>query len=198
MQLSEIARIYPGHPFRGKIEEFEDSGVLVVQMRDVSPQGRINWSSCIQTALPGRKSPKYLSVGDILVAARGSHNYAVEVVEEDDFPYETEIVVAPQFYVLSPKYGAINTSFLSWQLNQAHCQRYFQQNAEGTLTKSIRRNILESTPIAVPDMAIQTAIANLARAIRQEQQVMSEILDKNQTLMDAIGGDLLNKAQRTA
>jgi len=83
VQLSEIARIYPGHPFRGKIEEFEDSGVLVVQMRDVSPQGRINWSSCIQTALPGRKSPKYLSVGDILVAARGSHNYAVEVVEED-------------------------------------------------------------------------------------------------------------------
>ena len=172
--------------------------MFVVQMRDVSPHGRINWSSCIQTSFPGRKFPNILSFGDILVAARGSHNYAVEIVEEDDFPYETEIVVAPQFYVLSPKDGAINTSFLTWQLNQAPCQRYFQQNAEGTLTKSIRRNVLENTPIVVPDMAIQTAIANLARTIKQEQQVMSEILDKNQTLMDAIAGDLLNKAQRTA
>lgn len=197
MKLSDIASVKPGYPFRGKIEELKDSNVCVVQMKDVSPYGDINWSSCTPTALPGKKSPPSLGIGDILVAARGSHNYAVEIAEEG-FPYNTELHAAPQFYVLKIKPPNVDPSFLTWQLNQAPCQRYLQKNAEGTLTKSIRRNILENTPIAVPEMAIQTAISNLARTIKQEQQVMIEILDKNQTLMDAIAGDLLNKAQRTA
>lgn len=53
--------------------------VVAVQMKDVSLTEGIRWSDCFETELTGKREPDYLTTGDILVAARGSHNYAVQV-----------------------------------------------------------------------------------------------------------------------
>lgn len=79
MKLKQIATINAGYPFRGKLPEVPGSAVVAVQMKDVSLTEGIRWSDCLETELTGKRKPDYLTTGNILVAARGSNNYAVQV-----------------------------------------------------------------------------------------------------------------------
>jgi restriction endonuclease S subunit len=85
--------------------------------------------------------------------------------------------------------------YLAWLLNQRPCQRYFEQNAEGTLTKSIRRNVLEDTPVVVPPLAEQRAVVELAESIKRERQVMEQLLRNGEQLMSTIAYQLLNNKE---
>ncbi|MCO6427668.1 restriction endonuclease subunit S [Nitrosomonas communis] len=190
MKLKQIATINAGYPFRGRIPEVTGSDIVAVQMKDVSPQQGIRWANCLTTRLTGKRAPGWLQPGDILVAARGSHNYAV-LVDESLFQTSMQAVAAPHFFVVSIKRKAVLPPYLAWFLNQSPCQRYFEQNAEGTFTKSIRRSVLEDAPIAVPPLTKQQAIINLAYAIRQERQIMAQLLRNHEHLLDTIASGLL-------
>ncbi|MDV6344008.1 restriction endonuclease subunit S [Nitrosomonas sp. Is37] len=190
MKLKQIATINAGYPFRSKIPEVIDSSVIAVQMKDVSLQEGIHWTNCLTTELTGKREPGWLQPGDILVAARGSHNYSV-AVDENLLRAGVQAVAAPHFFVVSIQRKAVLPQYLAWFLNQSPCQRYFEQNAEGTLTKSIRRRVLEDTPIAVPPLAKQQAIINLVNAIKQERQIVEQLLRNHERLLDIIASDLL-------
>src|SRR5690606_20733501 len=86
-----------------------------------------------------------------LIATRGSHNYAIQI---DDCLTTTgkQAVAAPHFFVVRSKENEILPAFLAWLLNQTPNQRYFEQNAEGTLSKSIRRNVVEHAQIVIPPL----------------------------------------------
>lgn len=192
MFLKQIAVINAGYPFRGRIPEQADSSVLAVQMRDVSMVDGISWSECVPAKLTGKRKPDYLAVGDILIAARGSNNYAVQV---DDALVESgkQAVAAPHFFVVSLKDKNILPEFLTWLLNQAPAQRHFEQSAEGTLTKSIRRSVLEDAPIIVPSLAKQRMIVAMANTLREEQKLMQQLINNGERMMSGIANELYNK-----
>ncbi|MCC5797634.1 MAG: restriction endonuclease subunit S [Methylophaga sp.] len=194
MKLKQIATITAGYPFRGKIAEVAGSAVVAVQMKDVSLTEGIRWSDCIETTLPGKREPDYLTTGDILVAARGSHNYAVQV-NQALASTGKQAVAAPHFFLVrikstSLKKRDILPEFLVWLLNQAPAQRYFEQNAEGTLTKSIRRSVLEDTPVVVPPLAKQRAIIAMANTLGQEQRLMQRLVNNGERMMGVIANNL--------
>jgi len=183
--LSEISTISAGHPFRGKIPEAPGSGIYAVQMKDVSVAHGINWAGCIETEPMGR-SAVWLEKGDILVAARGNHNYAVLVA---DAPPRS--VAAPHFFVVRIGEDAVLPDFLVWMLNQRYWQRYFEQNSEGSTTKSIRRKVLESTPIVIPPLTKQRAISHLSKSLAREYQLAMNLLKNGELMMNALVIDLL-------
>jgi len=189
VKLKQIATINAGYPFRGKIPEVPGSAVVAVQMKNVSLTEGIRWSDCLETELTGKREPDYLTTGDILVAARGSHNYAVQV---DQLLAATgkQAVAAPHFFVVSLKKKDILPEFMVWLLNQAPAQRYFEQNAEGTLTKSIRRSVLEDAPIIVPPLAKQRAIIAMANTLGEEQRLIQRLVNNGERMMGAIANDL--------
>ena len=187
MILSEISTINAGYPFRGKIPEVSGSSIYAVQMKDTSAAQGINWSSCIETEPMGR-SAAWLEAGDILVAARGNHNYAVLV---DETP--PTAVAAPHFFVVRVMEKVLLPEFLVWLLNQRQCQRYFDQNAEGSVTKSIRRSVLEATPIAIPPLEKQQVVMQLVNTLKQEQQVLHSLVQSNGALLSSIAADLINE-----
>lgn len=194
MKLKHIATINAGYPFRGKISEVPGSGVVAVQMKDVSLTEGICWSDCIQTELTGKREPDYLTTGDILVAARGSHNYAVQV-DQALATTGKQAVAAPHFFLVriksdSLKKKEILPEFMLWFLNQAPAQRYFEQNAEGTLTKSIRRSVLEEAPVVVPTLAKQRAIISMADTLREEQKLIQKLVSNGERMMNAIAKNL--------
>lgn len=96
MKLKHLANISAGHPFRGKIPESPRSGIVVVQMKDASVQGFVNWDDCIETEPTGRRDD-CLQIGDILVAARGSRNYAV-LIDNSLTATGKQAIAAPQFF----------------------------------------------------------------------------------------------------
>ncbi|MGL6160869.1 hypothetical protein [Microbulbifer sp.] len=189
MQLKQVATISAGYPFRGRISEVAGSGVVAVQMKDVSEAGGVNWVGCTETELAGRREPDWLRPGDILFAARGSRNYAAQVCWPVDMP-EPRAVAAPHFFVIRTQANRVMPAYLAWLLNQAPCQRYFEQQAEGSLTKSIRRSLLEQTPVVLPSIARQRAIIGLADALRRERQLLEQRLRTGERLSRAIASDL--------
>lgn len=190
--LDEVAAISAGYPFRGKIQELQGGGIAVVQMKDVSESGGIKWSGCLETVLPGKREPDWLQPGNILIAARGSRHYAVRVGE--DVPDNSRAVAAPHFFVISQLRQDVLPAYLEWLLNQLPCQRYLEQNAEGTLTKSIRRVVLDKTPVAIPSLRQQETILQLASTLRQEQLLAEQLLRNGETLLSSIACDLLQAA----
>ncbi|MBT5231466.1 MAG: restriction endonuclease subunit S [Methylococcales bacterium] len=192
MQLKQLANINAGYPFRGKIPEVANSGILAVQMKNTSPED-IRWSNCIETEPSGKRQPDWLQAGDILFVARGNHNYAVLVDKTPVLPS----IAAPHFFVISSTTPTVLPQFLTWQLNQAPCQRYLEQHTEGTLTKSIRKNVLEDLPVTIPDIHKQQSIINLADTIRQEQHIAEQIIRNGQQLLNTIAHDIIHAHKRT-
>lgn len=190
MKLNEIATINAGHQFRGRIQEKPGAGVFAVQMKNILPNQSIDWPSCTETTLAGKRDPDWLMPGDVLFAARGNNNYAVLV---DETLADLRAVAAPHFFVLKCKTRRLLPGFLAWLLNQSPSQRYFQREAEGTLTKSIRRSVLGATPVVLPSMDKQRNIVNLANALKKKQQLMQQLIHNGEILMNGIANDLLTE-----
>ena len=189
MMLKGIASIKAGYPFRGAIADMPNAAVRVVQMKDTFVDQVIDWSDCLCTELPSQRSADFLSANDILFSARGTKNYAVLV---DEAVSHYQVVAAPHFYVLRLTIPSLLPAFLAWWLNQYPSQQYFQREAEGSVTKSIRRSVLENTPIVVPTLSKQHAIIQLANTLAHEQQVLAQLQRNSEYLMSTIASDLFN------
>ncbi|HDN9023197.1 TPA: restriction endonuclease subunit S [Aeromonas veronii] len=195
LHLYKIATISAGYPFRGKIPEYPEGNLAVVQMKDSSSEFGVDWMSCVRSEATGKKAPDWLQTGDILVAARGNQNYAV-LVDTRHAPLPA--VAAPHFYVVRPQSDALIPEFLAWQLNQQPCQRYFELHAEGTLTKSIRRQVLEEALIGLPSLAEQQTILAMARTLQEERQLMQRLQHNSEQMMHAIATRLLEPSDADA
>ena len=123
------------------------------------------------------------------MAARGSHNYAISIGQALTTSGK-QAVAAPHFFVVRLMKKDILPEFMVWLLNQIPAQRYFEQNAEGTLTKSIRRSVLEQAPIVVPPLARQRAIIAMANTLREEQQLIKQLVNNGERMMNSIANDL--------
>jgi hypothetical protein len=189
LRLNQAVEMNAGHPFRGSVPEVVGSGLRVVQMKDVSIDRGIDWQSATETETSGRREPNFLAPGDILFAIRGNHNYAVLV---DMVAADCRSVASPHFFVLRCLQKEMLPEFLVWLLNQEPLQRYFQREAEGTLTKSIRRGALENAPIAIPSLLKQQQIVQIEQAVKQERLLLGKLIQNNKAMMDGIAADLLN------
>ena len=187
--LASVCEILPGYPFRGKVPEVDASDIRVVQLKDVSVEQGISWSTCQQTTLTGKKAPDWLRPGDVLFVAKGNRNYAVAVEDTPSQP----AVAAPLFYLLRC-HAALLPEYLAWWLNQEPCQRYFEQNAEGTQAKSIRRSVLAEAPLALPPLSRQAALAALQQNLRQQQQTLQHLISNGVQLQRRLANDLLSAA----
>lgn len=193
MKLKDVAEVRLGYPFRGAVTEAANASVLAVQMKNASADSGVDWRSCIPVSLEGKKKPDWLEVGDILLATRGSSNYAVLV---NVLPSAGLAAVAtPQFYVLRVKQGTLQPEYLHWWLNQAPCRRYFERNAEGSFTKSLRRAVLEDAPIVIPSEQEQQTVIKLTAVLKAQNNALNEQLNNNQVMQKAIANDLTKKYQ---
>jgi len=186
-KLIDASTILVGHPIRGVIAETEETGVFIVQLKDTSLSGGIDWSSCIEIELTGKRKPDWIKVGDILFSSRGRNTHAVLV---DYMPEEKKIVAAPHFFIIRDLNNDILPAYLAWLLNQPFCQRHFKREAEGSHTKNIRRGVIENTPIVIPSLQKQKTIISLINAQKQQQHILKQLIHNGETTMNAIANNL--------
>lgn len=180
---------------RGRIEQVDGTGVRAVRLKDMSLIDGINWHGCVETKLVGRNSPRWLEVGDVLFAAHGSHNTASYIGESfKDLPFKA--VATPMFFVLRVRDERLLPEYLAWFINAVPSQRYFQQHAEGTGTKSVRRQCLEGLEVVIPALEAQEKIIALANNINQQQQHINQLAQANRQLLDGIAEDLVYRKSR--
>ena len=188
--LKKLACVTPGYPFRGKIDEFPNSGIFSIQMKDTSRNSGIEWSKCTETELPGKRNPYWLRPSDILFAARGNQNYAVHVSTE---LADRKAVASPHFFVISQIKTRVIPEYLTFALNYGPCQSYFRREAEGSLTKSIRRPVLENAPIPLPSMEQQLLIVAVAQMVQQERNLAEDLIKNGESLLHSLANELTKK-----
>jgi restriction endonuclease S subunit len=93
---------------------------------------------------------------------------------------------------LRVKARSIFPEFLAWQINRAPCQRYLAKNAEGTDQLGIRRPILESLQIAVPDLETQHRIVALHQQALAERKVLEHLIRNREQQLDALAFELFS------
>lgn len=190
VQLSDIALVKAGHPFRGKIPEQLNGEALVVQIRDISSDGDILWDQVIRTEIKGRKNPDWLKPGQVLFAARGQNNTAALV---DNVP--SHAVCVPHFFIVEVKdESMIKPSFLAWQLNQADSQRYFAKAAQGTAQVNVTRAHLEEATIVIPPIDKQLTIVKLYQAAISEKKLHMALIENRTKQLKAFAHQIMNDA----
>ncbi len=181
ISLAAVAQIMLGHPFRGAIPSTPGGSARVLQLRDIPPSAAPAYDNLLTTELQGRKSPDWLRDQDIVFVARGDNTFATLLA---DPPPRT--VCSPHLYIIRVSQPhTLLPAFLAWQLNQTPAQRYLRQSAEGSNQLSIRRSVLDMTPIRVPPLARQHAIIALDRAAQAERQALHALI-KNRDIELAI------------
>jgi len=188
IKLKWVSSIAPGHPFRGSMPIAADSGIKVVQMKDLSENGKIDWAATTQVLLESKKEPDWLTDDDILFAARSTRNIA-SLVES----CPPNVLAAPYFYVIRLNQKKVLPKFVAWQLNQCPLQKYFQRESEGSITKSIKKSSLEEVEIAVPTIEIQQKIISMAEIFDREKEICQKLINNGQSIMNSIAVNILNK-----
>ncbi len=187
--LADIATVKGGHPFRGKISEDKAGDAYAVQIKDIDEFAEVRWDNLICTSLYGRKSPDWLAKGDILFAARGQNNVAACIGQ-----VSKPTVCAPHFFVIRVKPEVdLLPEFLAWQLNQIPAQKYFSQSAEGSAQLSIRRAVVELTPVVVPDINTQQSVIAYSLAVQQENKALKELINNRARQMHCVAQNILLK-----
>jgi len=185
--LEYVVDVQSGHPFRGSVQEVVDGNGYALQMRDLNPDGSVAWPNLARTSVEGRREPEWLVPGDVVFVARGQRNYAVCLSE---VPLPT--VCSQYFFLLRCKTPSLAPEFLAWQINSAPCQRYLAKNAEGTDQLGIRRPVLESLQIAVPDLETQHRIVSLHQQALAERKVLERLIRNREQQLDALAFDLFS------
>ena len=184
--LKEIAQVEACYPFRGRITEAPDGEVKVIQMKDVSHEGGVDWSGLISTNLEGRRTPHWLEAGDIVFMARGNRNFAIYLEE-----VPVRVVCSPLFFHIHIRTQDILPEFLAWQINQGPAQSYFGRSRMGTHQMSIRRSTLEELPVSVLELDKQKAVIALDRLMKEEQRLCAQLASSREQMMNSLARDLL-------
>lgn len=183
--LGSFVEVQAGHPFRGSVPPVEGGNAFALQMRDVSPDGGVDWNGLVRTRIDGRKQPVWLQRGDVLFVARGARNYALCLPE-----VPKPVVCSQYFFLLRVKSPALLPDFLAWQINRPPAQRYLASNAEGSDQLSIRRGVLENLPLVVPPPEKQRLAVALAETAVVEKKLLEQLIRNRQQQLDALAHEL--------
>ena len=193
VQLSAIVSIVGGYPFRSAVEALPAGDVGVLQMANVDPVKGVDTAKTIRVELPVERKPTFLAPDDIVIAARGTNNYAVRIASLDG-----QVVCTSQFFLIRLLEPAkIDARFLAWQLNQRPAQDYLKREATGSYILNIRREVMDRLPIALPPLDQQLAIAGLAEAARSERLTLKKLIENRTHLFEAIAVGLHSNERPT-
>ncbi|MEK6748401.1 MAG: restriction endonuclease subunit S [Pseudomonadota bacterium] len=193
MQLSQIANIQSGYPFRGRINECVGGGLHIVQMKDITPELSIRWGSVTEIKPASRRIPASLCAGDILVAARGKRNYAVLIDKIDRL-----VVAAPYFFVVRiAQPDLLMPAFVTWMLNHGPAQAHFKNAATGIKNKHIRLQTLALAPLVEIPLHDQQRLIALHTVLREQLDLCQHLIAQAHADMTELAAQLFHATPNT-
>lgn len=184
VKLLEIADIQVGYQARGRIEENLDGDFTVIRSKDFDDAGNLMLDEAMRFSPSRNIDPqkKSISVGDILVQARGQTHLAYIIEEQLE-----NTVAANTFYIIRVKEQArISPAYLAWWINQPKVQAYFEQKRGISTIPFISKSVLSHAPVLIPSMIVQQKISELILLWQREQGLLQQLTQKKETLIQAV------------
>lgn len=167
--LKHIANIQTGiyaHPVTsGKI--------VYLQVKHFSENGQLN--DIIKPDLPlNNQTEKHLlNDGDVLFAAKGTNNFAVQYENKNGNCVASSTFLVIRFKeefrkIVFPKY-------LCWYINHSKTQEWIKAKARGSSIPSVSKMDLQELELIIPPIEKQKAIVKIDSLQKKEQSIMRKI-----------------------
>jgi len=174
--LSEIASIFSGYHFRGRIEASPEGDLPVLQIKDVSAENSIDRSQLEKLPEPEKPIPQVSQPGDLILLARGPKNTVIVISESD-----AGIVIPSSFIFIRPNPKVISPAYLAWYFIQPPAREYLAKVRTGsTAVQVILPRSLEEMPVLLPPLTKQVAIGALYELALAEQKLHRQLEEARQ------------------
>lgn len=179
MFLKMLAHVQIGYPFRGRVVQQANGNVVVIQLKDIGDDGRLDLNDSVRVALPDLGQHHLLRRGDILLRSRGKTN----VVAIFDREAERAVLAAP-LILIRPQVN-VWPAYLAWFFNSPTTQASLARLAIGTSQQIINAEAVKQLDVPLPSMEQQKAIAEIGALAREEGQLSTELLARRRHLIEA-------------
>jgi restriction endonuclease S subunit len=178
--LADVADVFTGYPFRGKVYPEEGGDLAVVQIKDVDAAAGLRLEDLIMLRAEGGKYDRYLlSTGDVLFQSRGSR-HPVAVVRDG-----MHGIAALGLHVIRPNKKHIRPEYLAWFMNHPKTQAKLKDTARGSYIPFVAKGDLAAFSIPIPSLEVQDRIGGIDHLRRQERQLVSRLNKLLQEQTDA-------------
>lgn len=165
--LSHIAQLSSGIYTK---PDFEGE-VYYVQARHFNNDGEFDFSVKPDLRLEGKIEKHLLKAGDILLAVKGSNNFAVHykgIIEK--------AVASSTFMVIRLRdQSKVLPDFLNWYLNHPQTQLFFKDKSKGSGIPSISIGSIENLEVYVPTIEKQQTVLKLYDLRKREKELKLQI-----------------------
>ncbi len=177
--LRELCTVRMGYTFREKPEFTDKGNVLVIQPRDVTPDGELSIGISCRTQL---SADMRLRKGDVLLINRGRFTATV-------FDVETQLpcVAMSAFLVItSTDTEQLLPQYLATYFNSSDGQSMFKRLTETTTIPFISLGNLESVVIPVPSLERQKALAAVDEMNRQYRRLCARKVELQRRIINRL------------
>jgi type I restriction modification DNA specificity protein len=179
--LAEVADIYAGYPFRGKVSPEEGGDVVVVQIKDIDALTGLTVDAALRLRSAGGRFDRYLlAVGDVLFQSRGSR-HPVAVVSAP-----LRGIASLGVHVLRPRASSARPAYLAWYLNHPKIQAQLKEIARGSHIPFIGKRDLEEFSVSIPSLKMQDRIVAVDGLSRQIRSLETRLGHLQQQYSDAV------------
>lgn len=183
-KLIQIADIRAGYTYRETPKPMPDSGILMLQIRDMRDSQTIEIETLQEIKWEGKES-QVLKQGEVVIAARGIHNTAAILQWNKT---DKKVIPSNQLLVLTPKQNIL-PEYLCWVLNYPKTQQQLDEMRTGTNIPSINKRHLGELSVPLPTLEVQQKIIRLYQ-LRQKEKALVEALETNR---DALTNGIYQK-----
>lgn len=187
-KLGDLVEIRSGYQFRKGVSHDPIGKARVLQLKNVTESGAIDWSKLEQVSSDGVGKDYFLRFSDVLLSARGTKNQAM-VVDVD-----VHDVIAPSYLlVLRNKSAQLRAGYLAWYLRQPQAQVQIERARRGTTIPLLSREELADLVVPLPTVEIQEKVAKIGSLAQKEQELLELLKIEREKfvsacLREAIGG----------
>ena len=177
MKIKELCDIRIGHSFRQRLTTESDGNVMVIQPKNISPEGLITFGP----EEPVRRdvsAPKPLQLDDILLVNRGRFSATVF-----DLPESGTWIVPASILVLTLRGELLLPKYLACFFNSSNGQELFRRHCEQSTIPFISAKNLSDIDIPIPSLdrqkpliAFEEAAAKYSRLSNRKQELFHRIL----------------------
>ena len=160
----------------------------VIQIKDVTHDGRLDVSDVVTMELPTVPERFVLAAGDVLFCARGTRNRSA--VFSGEVP---DAVAGTQFFVIKVRQEHVLPEYLAWYINQDAARQYLAGCTHGSYVSMIHKEALMELPVPVPPLAVQKQILAVHELALREQRLMAEVKEKRAELVSALCGEAVER-----
>lgn len=159
----------------------------VVQIRDLTDEGRLDTRDLVRVPDEGFKDSHFLKAGEVLFAARGSQHRAGVFEGQPEF-----VVAGSQFLVVRVRDARrVLPAYLAWLLNTEGVRRRLEAMSAGSTIPHVSIAMLKRLEVEIPSLSTQTRLLEMHEASLLEIRLLRELTELTEKRNQALQKEFL-------